>query len=134
MADKDSYPEKYVTGYFGELTEAALKRFQAKHGLPQTGTVNPATQQKLNTVSHSETKLDISQDYVVFATDLKKGDQGESVKDLQQYLIYEGSYQEAIVSGYFGNLTHGAVKAFQTKYNIDPVSGIVGPKTRHKMQ
>jgi peptidoglycan endopeptidase LytE len=108
--------------------------FQAKHGLPQTGTVDAATQQKLNTVSHSETKLDISHDYVVFATDLKRGDQGESVKDLQQYLIYEGSYQEAIISGYFGNFTHNAVKTFQTKYNIDPVSGIVGPKTRHKMQ
>ena len=82
----------------------------------------------------SETKLNIPTDVVVFETDLKKGDQGESVKDLQQYLIYEGSYIEAIVSGYFGNYTHNAVKVFQTKYSIDPISGIVGPKTRHKMQ
>lgn len=129
-----TYPEKYITGYFGALTEAALKRFQAKHGLVQTGIVDVATQAKLNTVSMSETKLNIPTDVVVFETDLKKGDQGESVKDLQQYLIYEGSYIEAIVSGYFGNYTHNAVKVFQTKYSIDPISGIVGPKTRHKMQ
>ncbi|MDB5204708.1 MAG: repeat-containing protein [Candidatus Taylorbacteria bacterium] len=129
-----TYPEEYITGYFGSRTEAALKRFQAKHGLVQTGIVDVVTQKKLNTVSMSETKLDIPTDVVVFETDLKKGDQGESVKDLQQYLIYEGSYQEAIISGYFGNFTHNAVKIFQSKYNINPVSGIVGPKTRHKMQ
>ncbi|MDO8729287.1 MAG: fibronectin type III domain-containing protein [bacterium] len=134
VADKDSYPEKYVTGYFGSLTEAALKRFQAKHGLSQTGNIDVATQQKLNTVSQSETKLNIPHDFVVFGTDLKRGDESQAVKDLQQYLIYEGSYVEAIVSGYFGNLTHNAVKTFQAKYGIDPVLGIVGPKTRHKMQ
>jgi peptidoglycan hydrolase-like protein with peptidoglycan-binding domain len=133
-ADGDSYPQKYVTGYFGALTEAALMRFQAKHRIPQTGIVDATTQKELNTVSLSETKLDIPTDFVVFDTDLKKGDQGDAVEDLQNYLITEGSYQEAIVSGYFGNFTHGAVKKFQAKYNIDPVSGIVGPKTRHKMQ
>jgi peptidoglycan hydrolase-like protein with peptidoglycan-binding domain len=49
-------------------------------------------------------------------------------------LITEGSYEEASVSGYFGNYTHKAVKTFQAKYNISPVSGFVGFKTRHKMQ
>lgn len=134
VADKDSYPEKYVTGYFGSLTQAALTRFQKKHGLPQTGIVDTATQKKLNTVSHSETKLNIPMDVVIFETDLKRGDQGEAVKGLQQYLIYEGSYVEAIMSGYFGNYTHNAVKTFQAKYGINPVSGYVGYKTRHRMQ
>src|SRR5713226_1450557 len=99
-------------------------RFQAKHRIPQTGIVDAATQKELNTISLSETKLDIPTDFVVFDTDLKKGDQGDAVKDLQNYLIMEGSYQEAIVSGYFGDFTHNAVKTFQSKYNIDPVSGI----------
>lgn len=133
-ADKDSYPEKYVTGYFGSLTEAALKRFQSKHRLPQTGMVDAATQKELNTVSLSETKLEIPIDFVVFDTDLKRGDQGDAVKNLQQYLIYEGSYKEAIISSYFGNYTHKAIKIFQGKYSISPVSGIVSYKTRHKMQ
>ncbi len=134
VADKDSYPEKYVTGYFGSLTQSALKRFQAKHGLFQSGIVDVATQKELNAVSHSETKLNIPMDVVVFETDLKRGDQGEAVKDLQEYLIYEGSYVEAIMSGYFGNYTYNAVKTFQTKYGIKPISGYVGYKTRHRMQ
>lgn len=134
VADGESYPEAYVTGYFGVLTEAALKRFQAKHSLPRTGIVDAATQAKLNTISHSETRLDIPTDYVVFATDLKYGDRGDAVKDLQQYLIYEGSYAEALITAYFGSYTQTAVMKFQKKYSIQPVSGYVGYKTRHKMQ
>ncbi len=134
IADADSYPEKLVTGYFGALTEAALKRFQQKHGLAITGVVDPVTQQKLTQLSRSETRLEIPEDVVVFSTDLKLGDQGEAVKDLQQYLIYEGSYVGALVTGYFGNYTKAAVQKFQKKYGIVPVSGFVGYKTRHRMQ
>jgi peptidoglycan hydrolase-like protein with peptidoglycan-binding domain len=116
------------------LTLAALKRFQAKHGLPQTGVTDAATQAKLNTVSHSETKLNVPRIHAVFETNLKRGDESEAVKDLQQYLAYEGSYAGGIISGYFGKYTHTAVKTFQSKYGISPVSGFVGYKTRHKMQ
>lgn len=34
----DIYPEGLVTGYFGALTEAAIKRFQAKHNIISSGT------------------------------------------------------------------------------------------------
>lgn len=132
--DQDAYPEKYVTGYFGSLTQTALQRFQKKHGLSQTGIVDAVTQKELNTVSQSETKLDIPTDYAVFNSDLKYGDSGELVKNLQQYLIYEGSYSEALITSYFGNRTRNAVMKFQKKYGIVPVSGYVGYKTRHRMQ
>jgi hypothetical protein len=36
------------SGYFGKLTEAAVKAFQKQNGLPQTGTVGPLTRAKLN--------------------------------------------------------------------------------------
>lgn len=42
--DQVTYPEKYITGYFGSLTQAALRRFQTKHGLLETGVVDVATQ------------------------------------------------------------------------------------------
>jgi len=42
------YPEGFVTGYFGELTEAAVKKFQARHGILQTGFVGELTTEKLN--------------------------------------------------------------------------------------
>ena len=39
-----------VTGYFGPLTEEAVKLFQAKYGISQVGLVGPLTRQKLNEV------------------------------------------------------------------------------------
>lgn len=129
-----SFPENMVTGYFGSMTENALKKFQTKHGLSVTGVVDMATQKKLNTVSRAETKLAVPGDFVVFATDMKSGDRGESIKNLQEFLSYEGSYSEKLITGYFGAFTRTAVMDFQKKYGISPVSGYVGYKTRQKMQ
>lgn len=42
------YPEGKITGYFGPLTKAAVKRFQAKHGIAMVGRVGPRTLAKLN--------------------------------------------------------------------------------------
>jgi len=49
-SDPMVYPEGLVTGYFGSLTEAAVKKFQAKYGIDQTGTVGPVTRAKLNSL------------------------------------------------------------------------------------
>ena len=46
-ADPDIYPEGTISGYFGPLTAAAVKRFQNKHGLEQVGNVGPKTLNKL---------------------------------------------------------------------------------------
>ncbi|TSC91383.1 MAG: Peptidoglycan binding protein [Parcubacteria group bacterium Licking1014_17] len=42
------YPEGLITGYFGHLTEAAVKRLQGKYGIETVGIVGPKTRQKLN--------------------------------------------------------------------------------------
>jgi peptidoglycan hydrolase-like protein with peptidoglycan-binding domain len=42
------YPQGLVTGYFGSLTEAAVKKFQAKYGYEQVGYTGPLTRAKLN--------------------------------------------------------------------------------------
>lgn len=44
----DIYPEKVISGYFGSATELALKRFQKKYGLEQTGSTGPKTRAILN--------------------------------------------------------------------------------------
>ena len=129
-----SFPENLVTGYFGSVTEKALKQFQAKYDLVQSGIIDVATQAKLHSISASEKRLEVTGDLALFETNLKLGNTGEVVKDLQEFLVYEGSYPEAKISGYFGSLTKNAVMKFQKKYNIDPVSGYVGYKTRHRMQ
>lgn len=43
----DLYPNGQVTGYFGVLTEGAIKRLQAKYGIRVTGQVGPQTRAKL---------------------------------------------------------------------------------------
>ena len=44
----DIYPEGLVTGYFGPLTEAAVKRLQEKNDIESVGIVGPQTRAKLN--------------------------------------------------------------------------------------
>jgi len=46
--DLDVYPEGLVTGYFGQLTENAVKRFQKIAGIEQVGEVGPKTLSRIN--------------------------------------------------------------------------------------
>lgn len=131
LARYNVYPENYVTSYFGPLTENALKKFQALHGISQTGATDAQTQILLNAASLSDQTMNVPQDLAVFATDLQLGMSSEDVSELQQFLIYEGDYPEAQVTGYFGTLTQDAVIDFQQKYGILPDVGYVGPITRH---
>ncbi len=129
-----SFPDNLITGYFGSYTENALRQFQKKYGLRVTGIVDVPTQAKLTMISKTETRLAVPGDFAMFDTDLKIGSTGEAVKNLQEFLANEGSYPEAMITGYYGNRTKNAVMIFQKKYSITPVSGYVGYKTRHRMQ
>ena len=42
--DSEIYPEGYVTGYFGPLTEGAIKRLQKRCEIPETGVVDEETE------------------------------------------------------------------------------------------
>lgn len=46
--DPEIYPEGLVTGYFGKLTEKAVKRFQKIAGLEDVGLVGPKTLARIN--------------------------------------------------------------------------------------
>jgi peptidoglycan hydrolase-like protein with peptidoglycan-binding domain len=47
----DVYPEGLVTGYFGHLTEKAVKNWQEKNGIESVGIVGPKTRSKLSELS-----------------------------------------------------------------------------------
>src|SRR3989344_2733997 len=49
-ADSLLYPEGKITGYYGSLTVAAVRRFQERYGIAQVGRVGPQTLLKLNEV------------------------------------------------------------------------------------
>ncbi|HEY0908133.1 MAG TPA: peptidoglycan-binding protein [Candidatus Paceibacterota bacterium] len=46
--DSSLYPEGLVTGYYGELTKAAVTKFQARNGISTVGRVGPITMSALN--------------------------------------------------------------------------------------
>jgi len=46
--DPDIYPEGLITGYYGHLTENAVKKFQKLAGIEQAGRVGPKTMSKIN--------------------------------------------------------------------------------------
>ncbi len=47
-SDPSIYPQGLVTGYYGRLTEAAVKKFQENHGISPVGQVGPETRMLLN--------------------------------------------------------------------------------------
>jgi len=46
--DPEIYPEGFITGYFGKLTEKAVKKFQKRICLEEVGEVGPKTLSKIN--------------------------------------------------------------------------------------
>jgi hypothetical protein len=50
--DPDVYPEGYVTGYYGSLTEKAIKKLQKRCGLPETGELDDATEKCIYPINY----------------------------------------------------------------------------------
>ena len=136
--DSSVYPEGLVTGYFGNLTKQAIIRFQAKYSLNQTGTIDEPTRAKLNEIYCAQPPSTATGAITVT---LSYGIQNEQVRVLQTILSKDSEvYPEALITGYFGQLTRKAVQRFQCKYNIvcsgneyTTGYGMVGPKTRAKL-
>ena len=139
-----------ITGYFGPVTTAAVKKFQCRElqlcsgaaAANGYGVIGPATRAKIAQVcaGGSSTIPTPPSPSPVFTRNLRVGDSGSDVTALQELLIREGVYPEAIVSGYFGELTRRAVARFQEKYaseiltpaGLTKGTGYFGPLTRAK--
>src|SRR3989344_2242655 len=134
-ADPTIYPEGRITGYYGSLTVAAVKRFQERYGLAQVGRVGPQTLAKLNEVFGSEEPAmkKETQTSGIFSRELDEGMSGDDVSTLQQFLAQDPElYPEGLITGYYGSLTKDAVRRFQTRYGLSQV-GRVGPQTLAKL-
>jgi hypothetical protein len=75
---------------------------------------------------NASTCINLTHDLRVTSSDAET--QGQ-VSDLQFFLQGQG-YLASEPTGYFGLQTYAAVQKFQTKNNITPASGFVGPLTR----
>lgn len=133
-SESSIYQKGLITGFFGPLTENAVKKFQKRYQLPVTGVAGTATLKKLEQLSSVEISKDKADAYDQKLTrELTTGLKGEDVSVLQQFLVNAEVYPEALVTGYFGSLTRIAVQRFQREQNISPASGYFGPLTKKRM-
>ena len=107
MASEDA------TGYYGDKTLAAVKRFQERNGLIADGSIGPETKAKI-----------LSSDALANAWVL--GTSGDEVQKIQDRLV-ELKYMSKS-TGYFGSDTEKAVKAFQSRNGLT-ADGRVGAQT-----
>lgn len=126
-----------VDGVFGSGTQAAVRDFQRRAGLPVTGEVDSATHAAMITASGRATEGDNSADVddEVAATPrpaavivVARGDRGDEVVAVQEALIFAGVTVPGGADGVFGTATQNAVKQFQTNRGL-PITGVVDTTT-----
>jgi hypothetical protein len=120
--------EMRLTEEFKKFTPTPLSQVSPVISVQNVLDQITALQEELNRLQKS------TSGYFPLIRDLYVGSQGEDVRRLQDFLIKNGVYSEARVTGYFGLLTKNAVIRFQRKYGIYPQIGYVGLKTRAKIQ
>ncbi len=129
-----------ATGYYGDLTVAAVKKFQKKYGIPATGVVATLTYNKLDALlkpkapSKASTKTTSKpaqkpapKPVKTEPAGLKRGSAGQQVTNLQNDLKLLG-YMKAAPTGGFGPITENAVYQLQKYYGLKP-NGIADDKT-----
>lgn len=146
-----SYPQ--ITGYFGPVTQVALRAFQQAEGIVSSGTpattgygsLGPRTRAALN-VRRVTTSVDAVSPSIgdassssTFVRSLGLGAAGGDVRALQEFLNRNGFPIAATGAGSLGNetnvfgpLTRSALVRFQVAQRITP-TGFFGPVTRTKV-
>ena len=129
-----------IDGIFGELTEAAVRKFQEIFNLQVDGIVGPATWYELVRLYTAVNKLaelqSQGQTYYNIAwasrNPIQQGDRGIRVEQLQYMLSVLSAYISEIppitVDGIFGPATRDAVLAAQRRFGL-PQTGIVNYDT-----
>jgi peptidoglycan hydrolase-like protein with peptidoglycan-binding domain len=106
-------------GSYGKDTEAAVKQFQSRNDLVVDGFLGPTTRDVLNSSG-------------AVANGLMLGDSGDTVQRVQELLHKYGYISADNATGYFGEVTESAVKAFQRNNGLT-ADGNVGVMTMSKL-
>ena len=126
-----------ITGYFGKITEDAVKSFQRANGLKADGIVGELTWAKIESeavpeepVENTETSVQPPAETV--SGSISEGMEGEDVEKIQKRLQELGLYGYSRITGYYGSITEESVKSFQKAYGLKP-DGVVGAETMEKL-
>ncbi len=134
----NSVPSVELDGVFGPATREAVIAFQRTYGLPRDGIVGEITWNLLyNTylgmIGTEPMRYEEGRTLPFPGRNLSRGDSGEDVRALQQYLSYVGRSYPSIGTltpdGVFGAATEAAVREFQRLFVPSFTTGIVGAAT-----
>ncbi|HEY9649452.1 MAG TPA: peptidoglycan-binding protein [Coleofasciculaceae cyanobacterium] len=117
------------TGFYGSITETAVRKFQRAKGLPVDGVAGQKTLSALGSPSGSSGS---SGSTLPTNTGLRRGNRGSAVTQLQNRLRALGFFNGP-VTGYYGQLTEGAVSRFQRARGL-PANGIANSATLAALQ
>lgn len=106
-------------GNYGKDTVQAIKQFQSRNGLVVDGYLGPTTR---NVMEAPEAR----------PNGLVLGEQGDSVKRVQELLSQYGYLTPGNVTGYYGEITEAAVVSFQKNNNL-AADGSVGINTMARL-
>ncbi len=109
------YSYDTLTGFYGPVTQEAVKTFQQDSSLPPTGTADDKTLDALFAQAASPYAMAL-------------GDSGSAIQKLQNRLNELG-YLNTDSTGYYGEMTESAVKLFQQASSLNQ-DGKAGPETR----
>jgi len=123
-------PKLNPDGRFGSLTEASVKWFQTKEKINADGVVGSITWGLLIKTPKEPPQPPVPTPPAPPLTRpvLRRGSNGEIVRELQTLLNKHGASPKLNVDGGFGPLTEAAVRSFQIRQKIG-VDGAVGPIT-----
>jgi peptidoglycan hydrolase-like protein with peptidoglycan-binding domain len=142
---KAGYFQAPITGYYGDITKEAVRKFQLDKNIDPTGIVGPTTMnvmKNLGYISNSNINSKNSQNNPPFRAITKKKNDSEQNNQSSRIEICSSSDDVAEIqtklrklgyfrgpsTGFFGRVTETAVKKFQQDYNLE-VDGVVGPQT-----
>ena len=121
-----------ITGKYGKRTQAAVKKFQKRYGLPQTGMADEDTRELLYKEAGMKAPQDDVSDTQSYGSEtLREGDQGDAVRILQENLTLL-EYYGGSITGKYGRLTREAVRKFQRANDLS-ADGVAGPRTFRKL-
>ena len=107
------------TEHFGNITLDALKQFQKRNGLEETG--------ELDETVYALMFSDSAKEFF-----MQMGDEGDAVEEIQERLYELGYLDKDSRTGTFGEKTEAAVIAFQTA-NALHADGLVGVQTKEQL-